>query len=274
MTGTSPMEMEKEMMNPAYSGAFKMIQFISTLFIFFIPSVSWAFICYRNGWLALGIQKSIYWKAAGLSILILLASMPLIDWITMVNKAIPLPAKSREYFEEIEKTYEDQVKVIGNVKTAGQYILSLFMIALLPAIFEEAFFRGTLQNLLSRWKNSSNVYIFLVAMLAIGVRQIWFPQTNGWIFYGFLLVALMIVFRSHVITASINRVTCHWLMPIIFTSILFSAVHASWYGFIPRFILGMVLGLIYYRTNNLFYTMLVHFVKQCSGCNGDVCGGG
>jgi membrane protease YdiL (CAAX protease family) len=264
MTGTSPLVMEKEMMNPAYAGAIKMIQFISTLFIFFIPAISWAFICYKNGWIALGVQKSIYWKVAGISILILVASMPFIDWISLVNKAIPLPAASRKYFEGMEKNYDEQVKLIGNVKTAGQYVLSLFIIALLPAIFEEAFFRGTLQNLLSRWKNSGTVYIFLLAILAIAVRQIWFPQSNGWFFYGFLLVALLIVFRSHAITGAINRLTNHWLLPIIFTSILFSAVHLSWYGFIPRFILGMVLGLIFYRTNNLFYNMLVHFVNNAA----------
>jgi membrane protease YdiL (CAAX protease family) len=78
--------------------------------------------------------------------------------------------------------------LIADVKTPGQYILSLFMIAMLPAILEEAFFRGTLQNLLSRWKNSGTVYIFLLAVLAITIRLIWFRQLNAWLYYGILLL--------------------------------------------------------------------------------------
>ena len=262
ITGRSPMTMEADIMNPSYAGAFKMIQFVSTLFIFFLPALAWAFICYRNGMTALGFQNSANIKIAGICILILAASLPLIDWLSVVNKAIPLPATSRKYFEEIEKSYDDQVKVIGNVKTGGQYVLSMLLIALLPAIFEEAFFRGTIQNLLSRWKNNSIIYVIMVALLLVAVKIIWFPGINSWFFYGALLVIVMLVFRSHNLTDSLSRVTNHYLFPIVLTSILFSAVHASWYGFIPRFVLGMILGLVFYRTNNILYNMVIHFINN------------
>lgn len=40
----------------------------------------------------------------------------------------------------------------------------------------------------------------------------------------------------------------------------FSAFHFQFEGFIPRFILGVVLGLIYHYTKNLVYPMILHFV--------------
>ena len=47
-----------------------------------------------------------------------------------------------------EKTYNDQVMVMAQIKTWGQYIVSVFVIAFLPAVFEETFFRGGIQQLL------------------------------------------------------------------------------------------------------------------------------
>lgn len=262
MTGRNLVDMQQDLMNPQFATAVKMVQLLSTLFIFFLPAVFYAFICYRNGWLALGFRSSGTLTNIGICLLVLVASLPLIEWLSIVNKSIPLPAASRSYFDEIEKSYEDQVKVIGDVKTTGQYLLSLFIIALLPAIFEETLFRGTLQNMLSRWKNNSYVYVFVLVVLVMAAKAIWLKNINPWLFYGVLIVLVLLVLRSRNTTDALNRFTNHYLFPIILTSILFSAVHASWYGFIPRFVLGVILGLLFYKTNNIWYNILVHFLNN------------
>ncbi len=209
MTGHGIMSMERDMLNVKYANALKVIQLVSTLFIFFIPVLLYAFICYLNGWQALGFGKKPGIKILGISLLILIASMPAIDALTLLNKIIPLSPKSRIFFDDIEKKYEEQVKIIGDVKTVGQYILSLFMIAFLPAVFEETLFRGGLQNMFTRWWKSS------------------------------------------------------WTA-IIVTSILFSAVHASWYGFLPRIGLGILLGLLFFKTQNIWYNIFIHFVNNAT----------
>jgi membrane protease YdiL (CAAX protease family) len=265
MTGQGLMNMEQDMTNPQFATAVKMIQFVSTLFMFFIPAVAYAFLCYKNGWLALGFRKEITLKIAGISLLVLLASLPMIDALSLLNKAIPIPAVTKKYFDGIEKSYEQQVKVIGDVKSVGQYVLSLFMIALLPAVFEETLFRGGLQNMLSRWKNNSPVYVFIAAVLLIGARSIWFrDQINPWFFYGGLLVLLLVIYLSPVLLNWLNKITNHFLFPVIFVSILFSSIHASWYGFFPRVALGMLLGLLFYYTNNLAYNIVLHFINNAT----------
>jgi len=52
-----------------------------------------------------------------------------------------------------------------------------------------------------------------------------------------------------------------WLV-ITITSIIFSAIHFSWYGFLPRMALGIVLGYIFYATRNVWYSILAHFFNN------------
>lgn len=47
---------------------------------------------------------------------------------------------------------------------------------------------------------------------------------------------------------------------IIVTAIIFSAIHLQFYGFIPRFILGVLLGLIYWYSGSLWPAILAHFI--------------
>ena len=49
---------------------------------------------------------------------------------------------------------------------------------------------------------------------------------------------------------------------IIITSILFSAIHFSFFGFLPRIALGLILGLIFYYANNLWLSILLHFLNN------------
>jgi membrane protease YdiL (CAAX protease family) len=47
---------------------------------------------------------------------------------------------------------------------------------------------------------------------------------------------------------------------IIATAIIFSAIHMQFYGFIPRFILGVLLGIIYWYSGSLWPAILAHFI--------------
>ena len=47
---------------------------------------------------------------------------------------------------------------------------------------------------------------------------------------------------------------------ILVTSFIFSAIHLQFYGFIPRFILGILLGLTYWYSGSLWPSIVAHFV--------------
>jgi membrane protease YdiL (CAAX protease family) len=47
---------------------------------------------------------------------------------------------------------------------------------------------------------------------------------------------------------------------IIVAAFLFSAMHIQFYGFVPRFVLGILLGVIYWYSGSLWTAMLAHFM--------------
>jgi membrane protease YdiL (CAAX protease family) len=109
------------------------------------------------------------------------------------------------------RSKEDEAAVLTGLLipsgSAGILFLNLFIVAALPAISEELFFRGVFQR----------------------------------IFYGF--------FKSP-----------H--SAIWFTSILFSAIHLQFYGFIPRLILGLSFGYLYFWGRTLWLPVIAHFVNN------------
>jgi membrane protease YdiL (CAAX protease family) len=46
------------------------------------------------------------------------------------------------------------------------------------------------------------------------------------------------------------------------TALLFSAIHFQFEGFIPRFLLGLVLGYLFYWTNQILIPIILHFANN------------
>jgi hypothetical protein len=69
------------------------------------------------------------------------------------------------------------------------------------------------------------------------------------IFRGILQPVLSNIFHSH--HAGI------WI-----TSVIFSSIHMQFFGFIPRLILGLSFGYLYYWTGNLWLSIFAHFMNN------------
>jgi membrane protease YdiL (CAAX protease family) len=207
MTGKGLSDMKDQLGNPAYSGAFKAIQAISTLFGFFIPAIVTAALLNRRPYNLLGFTKKLNWKQIGLVIAIMFLALFISSTFGYLNQHIPIPASWKITFEKMEQDYNDQVKAIMQLKNFGDYLLGLVIMAFLPALCEETLFRGGLQNFLTR------------------------STRNPW-------------------------------LAILIVSALFSIVHLSFYGFLPRMFLGVILGLIFYYTESLWLCILAHFFNN------------
>ena len=51
---------------------------------------------------------------------------------------------------------------------------------------------------------------------------------------------------------------------IIIAAFLFSAMHVQFYGFLPRFVLGILIGAIYWYSGSLWTAMLAHFIYDAA----------
>lgn len=207
MTGKSIFAMTTELTKPEHVNALKVMQVVSTIIIFFVPAVVTARIASHTPFQRLGFGARVKWKRAVIAMLIMLAVLPLVGYLADLNKAIPVTAAMKKFFDSMESQYTEQVKLMATFKTPADYIIALFIIAFLPAVVEEVFFRGAMQQIFMRWFITPGLVIFI-------------------------------------------------------TSLIFSAIHFSWYGLIPRMALGMVLGYIFYFTGNLWYSILAHFFNN------------
>ena len=51
---------------------------------------------------------------------------------------------------------------------------------------------------------------------------------------------------------------------IIVAAFLFSAMHMQFYGFLPRFLLGVILGFIYWYSGSLWVAIIAHFIYDAA----------
>ncbi len=65
----------------------------------------------------------------------------------------------------MELSREAQEAALININSFSRYIISLIVIALLPAIFEEIFFRGCMQNIFTKWFKGPWLAILLTAFI-------------------------------------------------------------------------------------------------------------
>lgn len=198
------------MFQPKNAPTLQLIQAVSAFMIFGLPAILFAFVCYSNSWTALGLGKPGRLSLAIISFILILSTVPLTDALGILNKAIPLSPGLRAYFDQKEAAYEAQVKLMLELGNPVGLMKSLLLVAILPGIVEELFFRGALQGMLHRWWG------------------------KPWV-------------------------------AIVVTSVIFSAIHFSWYGFIPRVMLGMVLGTVFYISGNLWLSILMHVVNNAIG---------
>jgi membrane protease YdiL (CAAX protease family) len=176
----------KDVMNslfvPENANALRWVQFLTTLFLFFLPPIFYAWLCHKKAFIHLGFKNKVTLPQFFLVIIIMIAALPLVGALAELTKMLPFSKITFQKWQAIEDAYNKQVSIIGRMNNIGDYILSLFMLAILPAMFEETIFRGGLQNLLSRW--------WKMPILSVVVTAIIFSIVHG-SYFGFLSRAVL-----------------------------------------------------------------------------------
>ena len=207
LTGTGVGTLEKEMLNPENANAIRIVQLVGSCIMFFLPAIVFSVIVSRSPGRHLGLKTKFNWVLAGLAILMVFVAFYLSGALAELTNQIPLSPKAEAFFRKLEKSYMDQVMIIANMKSVGDYLFTLIVIGFAPAIFEEILFRGAMQQLLIKWSR------------------------NAWV-------------------------------GIIITSLIFSVVHFSYYGFLSRFALGIMLGFMFHYSKSLWLPIIAHFVNN------------
>ena len=185
----------------------RFVQFASTFFLFAIPAFVFAAIIERRPVQYLGFSTHSNARQFYIVLLLVIAALFAQSTISQLNELIPLSKNLQNTFKNMEDEYAKEVLSMAQMKTFGDYIYALIILAFLPALFEEMFFRGALQQTFIRMFRNA--------------------------FWGILI-----------------------------TSIFFSAAHFSFYGFLTRLFLGLVLGYIFYYSKNIWLNITAHFLNN------------
>ena len=157
-------------------------------------------------------------------------------------------------------------KLIGFTKKFSGLQVLLVVLIMLAALFASGAFGWVNQHLPmpDSWKP---FFQKLEDQYFKQVNAIMQLKNGGDYFIALLIMAFLpavfeeSLFRGglqNFLTRSTNK---PWLS-IIIVSIIFSIVHFSYYGFLPRMFLGMALGLIYYYTGSLWLSITGHFLNN------------
>lgn len=192
-------EMMKAMLAPENVGMARTIQVLGTLALLFIPAVLWSIVSNGKNLFWLGFNKYINGFQLLLGFMLIftaaIAASPLADLTKFVVGHFPQVDKMASNMEIL---YNKQAAALSNISNWQEYIIGLFIMAFFPAMFEEVFFRGTVQNLFTKWWRNPllaiivtslifslihmSIYLFLSRMLLGFVLGLMYHQTkNIWV---------------------------------------------------------------------------------------------
>jgi len=170
----------------------KVMKLIQSFGLFVIPPFVMASLWSNNAFEFLRLKSTLRWTTVLYVVAFMLVAIPFINMLSWLNQQIILPEALSE-IEKMMQSSEVQIAEITekmlNVSTLGALLFNVFLVAVVPALGEELFFRGTIQRLLSDWKG---------ALFAIWITAFVFSAIHMQ-FYGFLPRMLLGAFLGYLL---------------------------------------------------------------------------
>ena len=210
MGGKGLTDMQLALSNSSHINFIRLTQTVLAACIFFFSSLLAVRMVSKKPFTYIGFTAHIQVKTILWGCLLMGVTIVLSGSLATLNEMIPLSESLKIYFKSMEDAYSSQVDLMSKMTGINDLVVSLLVMALAPALFEEVFFRGGFQNMMFR-----------------ATGKMW--------------------------------------TSILVTSLLFSAIHFSFYGFLSRIALSIVLGLLYAYTKNIWMAIIPHFLNNALG---------
>ncbi|MEI6150925.1 MAG: CPBP family intramembrane glutamic endopeptidase [Chitinophagia bacterium] len=200
-------DMQKVIMQPEYASMAQLANALASIIAFGLPSIALAMVAKGNWYTHLGFTAVKSYQQIGIVILLALTGLILSGALGSLTEKIPIPTHFKTWAENLEAQYKKAMLSMTHMNSFMDLSYALIAVAIIPAIIEEVYFRGTLQKI-------------------------------------------------------VLDLTGKPYAAIILTAIFFSAIHFSFFGFLSRMALGMVLGYIYHYSKNIWLPILLHFLNN------------
>ena len=171
----------------------KLSQLFLSIGMFILPPFVLAYLCSKKPSAYLHLDKKVKWSDAGIVILFMLLIIPFINLLGDINHRLFLP-KALEGLENWMKSSEAQATKIEEqmlqVHGYSALLSNIFLIAILPALGEELFFRGALIRIFQEWKGAK-IAIWITAFIFSFIHLQFYgfvPRLLMGAFFGYLLL--------------------------------------------------------------------------------------
>lgn len=184
-------------------------QFFASIFTFIFPAIICAYLFNNKKESYFRDEEIPSFSVSLATITLMFASIPVINIMAWYNEQLSLPeslAGLESIMRELEDSAADITALFLERNTTKGFLSNLLFLAIVPAISEELFFRGTIQRTLEEHYNK------------------------------------------------------HYAIWI--TAFIFSAIHLQFFGFVPRLLLGALLGYLYSWSKCIYLPILAHFTNN------------
>lgn len=126
--------------------------------------------------------------------LLMLCATPFFEWVALMNQKMNLPIalKDVEFWMKAKELEAGELtKKLLLMKGYRDLTINLLMVAIIPAIGEELFFRGGLQNILGQWFKNHHTAIWTTAIIFSAIHMQFygfFPRMLLGALFGYLLL--------------------------------------------------------------------------------------
>lgn len=146
----------------------RLIQFISAICTFLLPSIAMAWICSDNPRHYLSVKKITDGRIWILTLVCMFSFSPVINLLGLLNKQMELPAfmaPIEEWMRAQETLAEQLTTILLSSDSVWVILANLIVIAVTAGITEEFLFRGALQRVIGKWTSNPHTIIWVAAIL-------------------------------------------------------------------------------------------------------------
>lgn len=173
--------------------ALRIFTILQAIFLFVMPALITAMTATRLPARMLEIDSRPRLMTVLLVCMVMMMSVPAMNWVVQWNASIHLPesmAEFESYIRAMEDAAAESVNMLMGGTSVGALVVSLLIVGVFAGFSEELFFRGALQNILGAFRMNRHVAIWLAAVIFSAMHMQFYgfvPRMLLGAFFGYLL---------------------------------------------------------------------------------------
>lgn len=135
---------------------------------FILPAVVTMAIIYRRPFHVMGLDRAPSWLAIAIVIVLYVISLPAMNWLVEMNKAMSLPswmAGIEQAMRAAEDSAAEVTQEMLNINSVGQLILCVLVVGVMAGLSEEMLFRGAMLRTMQDSRLGKHAVVWITAIL-------------------------------------------------------------------------------------------------------------